>query len=282
MQIVDPTEVKLAVKAMVSVGASVTLLVRALKMAKDPNSDLIAICDLLKNDGPLVGDIIRISNSFYYATRSPHTNLHSAVNYIGMREVIRVMNLSLARQLFARDLLVYGILAQDYWNESVATALVMAALAKQARFDTEDAYTIGIMHGVGRVLIDRMVRNKNPDLRWDGVQPVEEWERETVGFDFAEIGAMIAERWLFPPQTCDVIQYQRDPGQVVEPVSLLGALQFTGRLLALTGMDFTKRGWQLPEDDPYVKAAGLTPTFVDHMVAACEKSHEQLRQALGI
>jgi HD-like signal output (HDOD) protein len=282
MPIVDLTEIKLALKAMASVGATATVLVKVVKMARDPDSNLADICDLLKNDGPLVGDIIRISNSFYYATPTPHTNLHSAVNYIGLREVIRVVNLSLARQLFARDLLVYGILALDYWGSSVAAALVMEALAKQAKLDGEDAYTLGIMHAVGRVLIDRVIRNKKPDLRWDGVQPVEEWEREMVGFDFAEMGAMIAERWLFPSPTCDVIKHQLDPVETVAPVKMLDMLQFTRRLLALTGTNFATKGWQFPEDDPYVTAAGLTPTFVDHMIAKCEETYKAIRQAVGI
>jgi Predicted signal transduction protein len=280
MPLLQPAEFKRYIQTMVALGATATVLVKVVKLAKDPNSDLASICDLLKNDGPLVGDIIRISNSFYYATDTPHSNLHSAVNYIGLREVIRVVNLSLSRQLFARDLVSYGIPAQEYWSSSVAAALVMEALARQGGFNGEDAYTIGILHAVGRVLIDRVIQEKAPGMRWDGVQPLEEWEQQAVGFDFAEAGAMLAERWLFPIPTCDVIRCQLNPEFVFEPVSLIGALQFTRRLLALTGTDFTNKGWQIPENDPYAQAAGLTPTFVDHMVADCEENFQQIRQTI--
>jgi HD-like signal output (HDOD) protein len=282
MPILDLTEFQRAIQSMVSVGATAAVLVKVLKMAKDPDSDLTTICNVLKNDGPLVGDVIRISNSFYYAAATPHSNLQSAVNYIGLREALRVVNLSLARQLFARDLISYGISAQDYWSSSVAAALVMEALAKQARLNGDDAYTLGIIHAVGRLLVDRIIQDKSPKLQWGGIQPVEDWEREMVGFDFAESGAMVAERWLFPFQTCDVIKCQLNPEMAVVPVSMLGALQFTRRLLALTGTDFAVKGWSFPEEDPYVKGASLTPGLLERMVAECAESYQSIRRAMGI
>jgi HD-like signal output (HDOD) protein len=114
------------------------------------------------------------------------------------------------------------------------------------------------------------------------VQPVEEWERGVVGFDFAETGAMIAERWLFPFQTCDVIRCQLNPEMAVIPVSLLSALQFTRRLLELTGTDFAAQDWLVAEDDPYVKAAGLTPTFIDRMVTDCQEKCQAIQQAVSV
>src|ERR1035438_4167341 len=95
-------------------GTTPAVLVKVAELAKNPNTDLTTICDLLRNDGPLVADIIRISNSPVYAPANFHGNLISAVNQIGFREVVRVINLSLSRQLFARDLVGYGLTAQDY------------------------------------------------------------------------------------------------------------------------------------------------------------------------
>ena len=64
----------------------------------------------------LTADIIRLSNSPFYAPAVRNSNLLSAVNQIGLREVVRVVNLSLSRQLFARDLGSYGITAREYWS----------------------------------------------------------------------------------------------------------------------------------------------------------------------
>ena len=228
---------------------------------------------------PLAADIIRISNSPYYAPTTLHSNLTSAVNCIGMREVFRAVNLSLSRRIFARDLPGYGISASDYWSASVAAALVMEALAKQSGLNPEDAYTNGILHAIGRILINHVIEERRVTVKWDGRQPVQEWERSAVGLDHAQAGAMLLEHWCFPTLTCDVIRCQLDAAKAVQEVSLLGSLKFTLRLLALTGLAFEKKGWRLPDSDPFVHASGLTPVAVLQCISSCRQDFRRIVQA---
>jgi HD-like signal output (HDOD) protein len=225
---------KRAILAIDTLGATPAVLVKVAELTNDPNSDIETICALLRDDGPLAAEIIRLSNSPYYAPATFHSNLNAAINYIGLREVTRVVNLSLSRQLFARDLPSYGVSAFDYWSDSVAAALLAEALAKHAGLNPQDAFTLGILHAIGRVLINRVIDEQGFAIFWDGHQPIEEWERSAVGFDFAEAGAMLLKHWHFPSATCDVIRWQLNPDKVNQQVSLLGGLQFTIRLLALT------------------------------------------------
>jgi HD-like signal output (HDOD) protein len=277
-----PDEFKRAIQAIDALGATPAVLVKVAELAKDANTDLATVCDLLRNDGPLAADIIRISNSPYYAPATFHSNLSSAVSQIGLREVIRVVNLSLSRQLFARDLTSYGITAYDYWSDSIASGLVMEALAKHSGLNPEDAYTIGILHAIGRVLINRVIDEKGFTIYWESQQPIEEWERGAVGFDFAEAGALLLDHWCFPSTTCDVIRWQLNAGNIVEQVSLLGALQFTLRLLALTGSGFENKGWEFPEKDPFVRASSLTPVLFDQIISSCRDDLARIRQSVDV
>ena len=276
----NPDDFKRAIQAIDALGATPAVLVEVVKLAKDPNTDIETICASLRNDGPLAADIIRISNNSYYAPATFHGNLTSAVNQIGMREVIQVVNLSLARQLFARDLSSYGITAYDYWSASVASALVMEALAKHSGLNHEDAYTIGILHAIGRVLINRVIEEKGFTIYWDGLQPIADWERSAVGFDYAEAGAMLLQHWRFPALTCDVIRWQINPEKGVEQVSLLGSLQFTQRLLSLTGLDFENKGWQLPEKDPFLQASGLAAETVMQFISSCQEDFQRILKSV--
>ena len=278
----NPDDFKRFIQAIDALGASPNVLVKLAELAKDPDADLGSIYGLLRNDGPLSADIIRISNSPYYSPVALHSNLTSAIHQIGLREVHRVVNLSLSRQLFARDLPGYGISAQDYWNQSIAAALVMEALAKHADLNPDDAYTIGILHAIGRVLINRVVDEKGFSIFWDGHQPLEEWERETVGFDYAEAGALLLEHWRFPATTCEVIRWQLNPERTVEQVSLPGALQCTLRLLALTGSGFENQIREFPGTDPFVRASGLTPKLLREFISRCENDLQRIRQSVSV
>lgn len=271
-----------SIRSVEALGATPAVLVKVADLAKDPNSDLADICEYLSYDGPLAADIIRISNSPYYAPATFHGNLTSAIGHIGLREVMRVVNLSLAQQLFARNLPGYGVLAREYWSDSVAAALVMEALAKHLGLNPEDAYTIGILHAIGRVLINHVIEEQGFTIYWDGKQPVADWEQIAVGFDHAQAGAMLLEHWNFPTSTCDVIRWQLNPDKAIEQKSLLGSLQFTGRLLALSGLDFENTGWQVPETDPFMAASGLTPALGTELVAACREDFQSILQSVDL
>jgi len=276
----NPDDFKKSIQAIDALGATPAVLVKVVKLAKDPDTDIETLCALLRNDGPMAAEIIRISNSPCYAPETFHGNLASAVNQIGLREMIHVVNLSLARKLFARALPSYGVTAYDYWSASVASALVMEALAKHSGLDHEDAYTVGILHAIGRVLINRVIEEKGFSIFWEGRQSLADWERNAVGFDYAQAGAMLLQHWQFPATTCEVINRQLDSPSTTDPISMLGSLQFTLRLLALTGLDFKNQDAQVPEEDPYVQAAGLNPASVRELVSGCRENFQRILQSV--
>jgi len=278
----NPDDFKKAILSIDALGATPAVLVKVAELANDTNTDLADICEFLCYDGPLAADIIRISNSPYYAPATFHSNLTSAINCVGLREVRRIVNLSLAQQLFARNLPGYGLSARDYWSDSVAAALVMEALARHTGLNPEDAYTIGILHAIGRVLINHVIDEQGFSIYWDGKQPIEEWEKSAVGFDYAQAGAMLLEHWNFPPASCDVIRWQLKSEKALEQVSLLGSLQFTERLLALSGLDFENKDWQLPEADPFMTASGLTQALAIEIVSACRGDFQRILQSVDM
>lgn len=278
----NPDDFKRAIRAIDALGATPAVLVKVAELAKDPNTDITTICEFLRNDGPLTAEIISLSNSPYYAPAELHTNLPSAIGFVGMREALRLVNLSLARKIFARDLPGYGLSAHDYWSASVAAATVMEALAGETGLSTEDAHTVGILHAIGRVLINRVIDERGYSVYWDGEQPIEAWERNAVGCDYAAAGAMLLMHWNFPSTMCDVICWQLVPERVTQPVSLLGALQFTKRLLALTGTQFENQDCPIPDTDPFVNAAGLTAESLAQLVATCREEFQGILQSVDL
>jgi HD-like signal output (HDOD) protein len=278
----NPHDFKLSLWTIKGLEAMPAVLIKVWELAKDPNTDIDTIGNVLKNDGPLAAGVIRLSNSPYYASATFHSSLTSAIKHIGMRELVRMVNLSFAQQMFARDLPSYGISAADYWSDSVASALVMEALANHTGSNQEDAYTVGILHAIGRLLINRVIEEKGYTIYWDGQQPIQDWERSSVGFDFAEAGAMLLEHWRFPRTTCEPIRYQIDPHRLPAPLSMEGMLQFTARLLALTGSNFQNDAWRLAEPDPFVQAAEITPETFTALVSACRDEFQRVRESVDL
>jgi hypothetical protein len=63
---------------------------------------------------------------------------------------------------------------------------------------------------------------------------------------------------------------------------MLCALQFTRRLLTLTGVNFENDGWPLPATDPYMRAAGLTPERLLEFVATCRDDFNRILQSVDL
>jgi HD-like signal output (HDOD) protein len=93
---------------------------------------------------------------------------------------------------------------------------------------------------------------------------------------------MLLEHWHFPATTCEVIRCQLEPEKAGEGVSLLAALQFTLRLLPLTGMDFTNQAGRLSETDPFVRASSLTPALISQIVSKCRDDFQRVLQSVAL
>ena len=79
------------------------ILANAMKLLRDPQSDVESIAALVGSDPALAADIIKCANSAYYAGGSCHS-IGEAVQKIGFKETIRLLNLAVARIASGRDL----------------------------------------------------------------------------------------------------------------------------------------------------------------------------------
>ena len=93
---------------------------------------------------------------------------------------------------------------------------------------------------------------------------------------------MLLEHWNFPTTTCAVIRSQLVSDVALEQLSLLGSLQFTRRLLALTGAAFEKEGGCFPDADPYVRTAGLTADGVAQLLAVCREDFRRIVESVDV
>ena len=131
------------------------VLGQAMTLLRDTDVDVDEITSLIKTDAALTTDIIRGANSAFYGAGERVSSLDRAVQKIGFAECIRLLNFSVARTLSARDLVNYGIAAEDFWAESLFNGLFMECLARATRaIDPDTAHTAGLLRYVGRLAIN--------------------------------------------------------------------------------------------------------------------------------
>ena len=263
------------------------ILARAMKLLRDPQSDLDSIASLVRSDPALTADIIRCANSAYYGASEPIQTIAEAVQKIGFRETVHLLNLAVARIAAGRDLGSYGISADDFWAESLFNGLFLRNLAAAtAGANADEAYTVGLLRFIGRLAINQGIHDLGGGLFWPGDVAIADWERENVGFIQAQAGALLLAKWQFPDEMIQAIAGQDGPDPQQKPSWLAGALHFASVLLPQgLGAPFHS---SLREAAPassissdFMPQYRLTPTEAEALIAATRQDYDRVRQELG-
>lgn len=147
---------------------------------------------LLSQDPLLAARILRLANSPFYGLARQVGSLQEAVLVLGFSN-LRGLVLSVG---------VIGAF-EDHGNttRSLATAAAAAALAKPLGHEVGQAFTAGLLHNLGDLLLHHFAptqRQACPPLIEECLADRLAWEQDTFGFDHCTLGAEVASHWRFP------------------------------------------------------------------------------------
>ncbi len=263
------------------------ILATALKLMRDPQSDIESIAALIGRDSALTADILRCANSPFYGLKTS-SSISQAVQMIGLRETMRLLNFAVGRIVSGRDLDCYGIHGTDFWAESLFNGLFVQALARETNDgDPDEAYTAGLLRFIGRLAINQAVANLRGGLFWVGAESITEWELDNVGMVQAQAGAMLLTKWRFSPAIVQSIAAQDAPAVGEEGTWLAEALFFTSAMLPQgLGTPFLPAvgptWWSTPPiGSDFMHQHDLTPVRVEAILQATSQAFDEIRQNFG-
>jgi putative nucleotidyltransferase with HDIG domain len=172
---------------------------------------------IIESDPGLTADILKVANSAYAAQSREISSVREAVTILGRNMVVSAALRTISSGFFDRKLFGYGEGSESLWKHSFATA-VAAALAAEFSENgggSERAFTAGIVHDIGKVLLSECMRSRKTSLREGsdaaGGAGSLAAEKESAGADHCEAGALLAERWNLPRAFVDAIRYHHEP-----------------------------------------------------------------------
>jgi putative nucleotidyltransferase with HDIG domain len=101
------------------------------------------------------------------------------------------------------------------YHHAVGTAVIAEKLADITRkVDPSLAYTAGLLHDIGKVVLDQFVNSGFPlfyrQLNDEG-KNFSEVEKQVLGTDHSEVGASLALNWSFPESLVETIRSHHNP-----------------------------------------------------------------------
>lgn len=256
------------------------ILPKLQRLLRDDNSGIHDIISLLKIDAPMTARIVRISNSAFFGAREPSQSLEEAITRMGFNEVYKVVSMAAAQQVLAQSAPLYEMKQGQLLDQSIACAVMMVeGAARHLRRSLDSAYTVGLLHGIGKVVINEYYMNHGIDLYQsdDGKVAVfdDAMERQVLGFDHADVGATLLRKWNFPDDIAEPIAYQLKPFEAPahgEFAALLALARYSLPLI------LEKPGRPIPPfeaDERLLENTGLT---AEKWAECIENSREGLQE----
>ena len=205
------------------------IYLRLQQVIDDPDHTRDQVAEILSYDPSLSARVLRIANSSYYGFPREIESVASAVGIIGE---IDLRNLVLATSVAgSMNALSYrGVNIDDFWLHSLRCGITARLIAKAiGDFSPETLFLAGILHDLGilviyqhdatlAAIISRQIEQQH-QLR-------DQAERELLGFDHAEVGALLLEAWGLSAELAELVRchHQYQLAQDNKGVSLVLAL----------------------------------------------------------
>ncbi|HEU4778028.1 MAG TPA: HDOD domain-containing protein [Telluria sp.] len=173
---------------------------------ENPDVSVEEIAHKLSLDPVLAAKLLRLANSAYYHVSRRIGNVEDAVRMLGF---VTVRTLVISSGLVGGFKQVPGLDLKRFWRYSLHTAVVAKWIAKKVGVNTDLAFTIGMMHAIGQLVLHSgmAAEAQQLDATVGTYEPGRmEAENAAFGFNFSEVGAELALRWKFPEIFPDTIR----------------------------------------------------------------------------
>jgi HD-like signal output (HDOD) protein len=177
-------------------------------------AEIDGIAEVIKLEPGLSARVVRMARSVHFGRGAQVDDIVEAIQRVGLKGVHELVTFAVASQLIGRPLAAYRLQAQELWHRAVACAIAASSLADHAGIERSDAYTAGLMHGLGLVVIDRhAAKERKQRLFTSAGYPLDfaPAEREWLDFSHAEAGAALLELWGFSEAISSAVRYQLAP-----------------------------------------------------------------------
>ncbi|MGQ0596643.1 HDOD domain-containing protein [Aquabacterium sp.] len=165
------------------------------------NSDDVSIDEIAKKlaaDPVLSARLLRLANSAYYHVSRSVGTVNDALSMLGF---VTVRTLVISSGLTGGYKSMPGMDLSQFWRYSLHTAAVSGWLAKRASVNVDQAFTVGLMHAIGQLVMHAGMPEQmlHLDKLASPMDPRRiDMETTSFGYSFANVGAELARQWRFP------------------------------------------------------------------------------------
>lgn len=184
------------------------------KAVDDLKSSPQSIGQIINKDQSLTSRLLRLANSAFYGFPRKVNTISDALQVIGLKELKDMVMSTAIIQCFKgipEDL----INIKAFWQHSIACGVGGSLLASQRHEPNVERFFIGgLLHDIGKLVlfIAKPAEMQQITARCAETKEFDyKVEQEILGFDHAEVGAGLIQKWGLPAMLADIVAFHHTP-----------------------------------------------------------------------
>jgi putative nucleotidyltransferase with HDIG domain len=167
-----------------------------------PDVNINDVIQLIQYDPAVTSGVLKLVNSAYFGLTQEVTSIKQAVVLLGFKQVHRIVLTVSFSPVMHKSISGYDLPSGALWQHSVATAVASETIARAIKYPLADeAFTAALMHDIGKIalssFVDAYFSRIDEQARADSAS-FEVVEKQILGIDHAEAGAIILKNWGIP------------------------------------------------------------------------------------
>jgi putative nucleotidyltransferase with HDIG domain len=258
------------------------VMVKLIALFREPECDLDEVVNLLSVDPALTAEVLRLCNSAHFGADEAVVDVFDAVMRLGFYEVYRRALAMFSLKTMSAGTAGDSISVDQLWRHSAATAVLSGMIAKQTGDSEGAAYTAGLLHDIGKLVLASAEGPKYGALiRQSGGfgRGLEAVEKAEFGFAHGAVGARLLARWGVPLDISTPVSLHHDQGWP-EPFARMSAIVSLGNIAAhRLDQGAGEQPQDLPDATPAVQALQIP---IDQLADLVQRAEEEVAKLEGL
>lgn len=201
--LVTPDELRKLIEKSGELHALSPAVSRVMQMANRPDVTVDELAKVIKQDPAIAMKVLKVANSAVYARGAPVDSVLMAVRRIGMEQIRQTMVSIGIVEGFSEPGKSPSLNMHLFWEHSLAVGLFAAGAVNAtggSNSDTDAAFTMGLLHDVGRVILVEHLGERYAQVMETSRQlelPLEIVERKLLGLTHADLMEKLLTSWRF-------------------------------------------------------------------------------------
>ncbi len=224
---------------------------KVLRIIEEGAYDIGKVAEEVKKDQVISARTIQLCNSAMFTKRHDVVSLDHSLVFLGQERFIKLVISAAVQSYYSQSGNGYSLCKGGLYHHAIGTAMIAEKIAGKTETTVPGvAYTAGLLHDIGKVVLDQYISGAYPMLYrefQDRQSEIVDVENRILGMDHTRVGEILAKKWSLPASLANAIRFHHRPEEdkdndplttIVYLADLLMSRFHTGLELERMGTDY--------------------------------------------